>query len=431
MDFQQGLIATIHDYGLGTPDLADFRRQLKHCPTALLIPCLMEEFSRPALGLIREVLKELNGLHELVIALSADSRDDVIAAEAFFAGMPFPVRVHWTNGPAVRELLESMRGLGLDVTGPPGKGWAVWQGIGVASREADVIGLFDADIRTFSPAYPERMLRPLLDPSHGVAYVKAYYSRLSLETQALQGRATRLFVGPLLTALEQIFGPMPYLRYLQSFRYPLAGEFAFRRDLAMNLRIPCDWGLEVGLLSEVYRHVACSRIAQVDLGLFDHKHKALGSTPSEGLQKMASEILGTVLRGLMEHEGRCLATEQISTLEVLFRRVGEDRVRQFGLDSAINRMPYNRHSEELAVQSFANLLRPSVSRLMDNPVAHQLPSWSRLLTCTHGLQSDLVLAGALPSRSTPTLHQRPTLRHRGGRAAHPQSQAAPSSPVVQ
>lgn len=432
MDFQQGLISTIHDYGLGNLDLAEFRRQLKHCPTALLIPCLMEEFSRPALGLIREVLSDLSGLHELVIALAADSSDDVAAAETFFGGMPFPVRVHWTNGPAVRELLESMRGLGLDVTGPAGKGWAVWQGLGVACREAEVIGLFDADIRTFSPAYPERMLRPLLDPSHGVAYVKAYYSRLSLETQALQGRATRLFVGPLLTALAQIFGPVPYLRYLQAFRYPLAGEFAFRRDLAMNLRIPCDWGLEIGLLSEVYRHVASSRIAQVDLGLFDHKHKALGNQPSEGLQKMAGEILGTVLRGLMEHEGRSLASEQIPTLEVLYRRVGEDHVRQFGLDAAINRLPYNRHNEELAVQSFATLLRPGVQGLMTTPVAHQLPSWSRLLSCTHGLQADLVTAGARPTRSTPTLHQRPSLRHRGGSAPRPQAQpAAPISPVVQ
>ena len=50
--------------------------------------------------------------------------------------------------------------------------------------------------------------------------------------------------------------------------------------------------------------------------------------------------------------------DQIPTLEVLYRRVGEDRVRQFGLDSAINCLPYDRHGEELAVQSFAGLLRP-------------------------------------------------------------------------
>ena len=394
MDFQQGLITTIHDYGLGNNDPVAFRQELSRRPTALLIPCLMEEFSRPALKLIREALSDLSGLQSLVIALAADSAEDVAAAEQFFAEMPFPVHVHWTNGPAVRELLLSVKELGLDVMGPPGKGWAVWQGLGIACRDAEVVGLFDADIRTFGPSYPERMLRPLLDPSHGIAYVKAFYSRLSLETNALQGRATRLFVGPLLSSLEQMFGSLPYLRYLQSFRYPLAGEFAFTTDLAMNLRIPSDWGLEIGLLSEVYRHVASSRIAQVDLGLFDHKHKALGDRPSEGLQRMASEIFGTVLRGLMEHEGSIVSKDQLPTLEVLYRRVGEDRVRQFGLDSAVNGLPYDRHTEELAVQSFSGLLRSGLNKLVEAPIAHQLPSWSRLSSCSAGLQADLAAAGS-------------------------------------
>ena len=308
--------------------------------------------------------------------------------------MPFPVQVHWTNSPAVKELLESMGALGLEVTGPPGKGWAVWQGLGVACQDAEVVGLFDADIRTFGSGYPERMLRPLLDRSHGIAYVKAFYSRLSLETQALQGRATRLFVGPLLVSLEQIFGPLPYLRYLQSFRYPLAGELpspAIGHESAHSLRL----GAGMGLLSEVFRHVAPSRIAQVDLGLFDHKHKGLGSKPNEGLQRMAGEIFGTVLRSLMEHEGSVISMDQIPTLEVLYRRVGEDRVRQFGIDSAVNQLPYDRHNEELAVHSFAELLRPGLSRLMESPVAHQLPSWSRLKSCNPSLQGDLSAAGQM------------------------------------
>jgi len=124
-----------------------------------------------------------------------------------------------------------------------------------------------------------------------------------------------------------------------------------------------------------------------------------------------------VLRGLMEHEGRMLSPDQIPTLEVLFRRVGEDRVQQFGLDSAINRLPYNRHSEELAVQSFATLLRPKVEELMAAPVAHQLPSWSRLLCCTERLQSDLAEAGqqrtiaAVPSRAPRAHHHRPLMAY--------------------
>ena len=368
---------------------------LKKRRTAILIPCLFEEFKRPALIKTRDVLSNLKGLNELVIALSAESAEEVREAKAFFSSMPFPVHVQWTNSPSVIEVLKSQEKNGLDLIGTPGKGWAVWQGIGVATRDSEVVALFDADIRTFSLSYPARMLQPLLDQSHGISYVKAFYSRLSLESNALQGRATRLFVGPLLTSLEQIFGKGAFLEYLQAFRYPLAGEFAFTRDLGMNLRIPCDWGLEIGLLSEVYKNVRLSRIAQVDLGVFDHKHKEVGQNPKEGLQRMCMEILSNVLRALMEHQAQTLTNSQISTLEVLYKRVGQDRVKQFGLDSAVNNIPYDRHEEELSVQKFSKILRPSIDNFLESPKTKQLPCWARVLACESNLQNDLAESGLI------------------------------------
>ena len=393
MDFQQGLITTIHEYGISKDLLKELNKKLKNRPTAILIPCLYEEFERPALKDIKEVLKDLNGLNELVIALSAKSKEQAKAAKAFFDSMPFPVHIQWTNSPSVIELLKSQEKNGLELLGTPGKGWAVWQGIGVATRRSEVVALFDADIRTFSNLYPSKMILPLLDDSFGISYVKAFYSRLSLETNELQGRATRLFVGPLLDSLEQLVGNGPFLQYLQSFRYPLAGEFSFTKDVAMNLRIPCDWGLEIGLLSEVYRNVRTSKIAQVDLGLFDHKHKTIGKSKKEGLQRMCTEILSSVLRGLMEHQAQTLTSTQLSSLEVLYKRVGEDRVKQFGLDSAVNKIPYDRHEEELSVQKFANLLKPATINFLENPTTQQLPSWSRVLSCENKLQEDLARAG--------------------------------------
>ncbi len=393
MDFQQGLITTIHEYGVAGDSLANLKKGLSQRPTALLIPCLFDEFKRPALKLIRDVLKNLEGLNQLVIALSAKSKEEVLEAKSFFASMPFPVHVQWTNSPKVIELLKSQEENGLDLLGTPGKGWAVWQGIGIATRTSDVVALFDADIRTFKDSYPIRMLQPLLEQSHGISYVKAFYSRLSLETNALQGRATRLFVGPLLTSLEQLVGHGAFIQYLQAFRYPLAGEFAFTRDLGMNLRIPCDWGLEIGLLSEVFRNVRTSKIAQVDLGIFDHKHKTIGESPQEGLQKMSTEILSSVLRGLMEHQAESLSASQLSNLEVLFRRVGQDRVKQFSLDSDVNQIPYDRHEEELAVQKFSKIIRPATLKFLESPVTQQLPCWSRVLACESKLQFELEKAG--------------------------------------
>ena len=77
MDFQQGLITTIHEYGVTRNLLKELNKSLKKRSTSILIPCLYEEFERPALKDIREVLKDLTGLNELVIALSAKTVEQV------------------------------------------------------------------------------------------------------------------------------------------------------------------------------------------------------------------------------------------------------------------------------------------------------------------------------------------------------------------
>ena len=47
-----------------------------------------------------------------------------------------------------------------------------------------------------------------------------------------------------------------------------------RADLARVNHIPSDWGLEVGVLDEVFRNCARSRICQVDIAdNYDHKHQ--------------------------------------------------------------------------------------------------------------------------------------------------------------
>ena len=93
---------------------------------------------------------------------------------------------------------------------------------------------------------------------------------------------------------------MNYLDFMKSFKYPLAGEFSFRRNLISELRIPSDWGIEIGILSEMQRNQASNRICQVDLAqTYDHKHQDLSENDDNlGLSRMSIDITKALIRKL-------------------------------------------------------------------------------------------------------------------------------------
>ena len=97
---------------------------------------------------------------------------------------------------------------------------------------------------------------------------------------------------PLIRSLLQLVGPHPTLLFLESFRYPLAGEFAMVTDLAWIIRVPGNWGLEVGILAEVHRNCANRRVCQVDLAdSYEHRYQDLSAAnPLRGLLKMSVDI---------------------------------------------------------------------------------------------------------------------------------------------
>ena len=109
-----------------------------------------------------------------------------------------------------------------------------------------------------------------------------------------------LLVTPLLRALKRIVGPSEYLEFMDSFRYPLAGEFSFRRDVLSDIRIPSDWGLEIGVLSEMHRNYSNNRLCQADIAkVYDHKHQDLSLHNDQGgLSKMSIDITKALFRKL-------------------------------------------------------------------------------------------------------------------------------------
>lgn len=390
MDYKQELITTIHDFGCNLEFLEERLVELsEESPTAVLIPALYEELERPALTQIRDHLKECAFIKTVIVCLYADTIEQYTTAVKFFSSLPQQTFVMWENGNRVTKLLENLRERGLNLLSLRGKGRAVWLGLGLATLQAEAIALHDADIITYDRSYPLKLLFPLLEKEFGIAFNKAYYARLGSYPRRLNGRVVRLFVTPLLTALTELFGYQKYLRYLGAFRYPLSGEFAMTSDLALNTRIPGNWGLEIGLLAEVYRNVAEKRIAQIDLGIFDHKHQQVGNSSQEGLRKMCRDILRSVLRTLTETEKVVISRDHIHALRVKFRREAQDYTRQYFVDARFNNLQYDRHQEEVITELFEEVIYDAGELYFSDPAGAQIPDWTRALAVTPDLREQL------------------------------------------
>ena len=198
----------------------------------------------------------------------------------------------------------------------------------------------------------------------------------------MHGRVVRLLVAPLVNALTMLLGHQEFLDYLGSFRYPLSGEFAVTSNLARSNRIPCDWGLEVGTLAEVYRNTSLKRVCQVELcQQYEHKHQSLSlDDPEKGLQKMARDILTTMFR-TMASMGTVFETGDFNTLRSVYLRSAQDLVRQYHADARMNGLNFDRHSEEQAVEGFAQRIVDAGEAFQNDPAGGEaIPNWSRVLT---------------------------------------------------
>jgi glucosyl-3-phosphoglycerate synthase len=160
----------------------------------------------------------------------------------------------------------------------------------------------------------------------------------------------------------------------------LAGEFSFRRDVINDIRIPSDWGLEIGVLSEMERNYSTNRICQVDIAdNYDHKHQDLSLDNEEaGLSRMSIDIAKALFRKLATN-GVVLSSESFRTLKALYFRIALDFVETYRNDALINGLTLDIHKEEQAVELFAQNIKTAGDRFLDNPMETPfIPSWNRV-----------------------------------------------------
>lgn len=378
---QPGAIVTLHR--LGGDHASTLETQLEEFSRtrriALVLPCLFDEMSRPALKTIVDDLRHVRYLDRIVVSLGKAPPDGVHIAQRFFAPLPQEVTVVWNDGPRLQSLYRRLAREGF-AAGSDGKGRAVWIACGylLAQGDCEVVAVHDCDITTYSAELLTRLCVPVAHPELDFQFAKGYYARLG--SGEMYGRVTRLFVAPLVRAAQAVLGPSPILTYLESFRYPLAGEFAMRSDLARLMPMPADWGLEIGMLTEVYRHCELNGICQTELCTrYDHKHQPLGNEDCEtGLLKMCVEIARSLLNTLAD-EGMDLPAGRWRALVTAYREAADELVSRYRADAAVNGLQFALTHEDALVESFACALKTAcerrAARVMRVPL---LPSWARV-----------------------------------------------------
>ena len=390
--FQTGVVTTLHRLNRSSDDLieAQLVAIADHNRIGLVLPALYGEFQHPAMERIVEQLRTVRYLKRIVVAIGGATREQYLHAASFFRDMPTPVTALWMEHPRVDELFRMLDQQGISAGGP-GKGRTCWLCYGylLAREDVDIIALHDCDIRNYNKSLLTRLCYPVANPNLGFEFCKGFYARVS---EKMHGRVTRLFFTPLVRALLTIQPTTTFLRYLDSFRYALSGEFAMRADLARVNRIPSDWGLEVGMLAEVYQNCAISRICQADIAdNYEHKHQALSeSDASQGLRRMTLEIAKNLFRTLAA-QGCVLGDAEFRTLLVHYQQLAQDTINKYYADAMINGLGFDRHAEASAATSFAESLREAAAAYTENPLSQPLiPSWNRVLHAIPGF-FDLIL----------------------------------------
>ena len=114
------------------------------------------------------------------------------------------------------------------------------------------------------------------------------------------------------------------------FNYQLSGEVAFNSDMLKKMHFATNWGAEIFTLIEIYRRA--TSVAQVMFSQkpFDHKHQEVSeSDETKGLNRMAIDIVATLINVLVEDEGLEVSDDFFRDLALVYSKIGEQRIKMY------------------------------------------------------------------------------------------------------
>lgn len=268
-------------------ELVELKKQ-QNLTISLALPALneAETVGKVIRTMKKELMQRVPLLDEIVL-IDSDSTDrtrEIAAKEGV------PVFIH-------QQLLPNMEPR-------RGKGEALWKSLLVT--KGDIIVWIDTDIVNIHPRFVYGIIGPLLiNPQ--VQLVKGFYRRPLKVGQKMQagggGRVTELTARPLLN----LFFPE-----LSGVVQPLSGEYGGRRSALERATFYSGYGVETGLLIDIYEKFGLLSIAQVDLLERIHHNQRL-----EALSKMSFAIIQTVFRKLEKRFGRAVLEDVNRSMKLI------------------------------------------------------------------------------------------------------------------
>lgn len=185
-----------------------------------------------------------------------------------------------------------------------GKGEALWKSLYLT--QGDIVLWIDTDIVNIHPRFIYGILGPLL-LRPDIVFVKGYYRRPITVNGKSQssggGRVTELTARPLLN----LFYPE-----LSGVIQPLSGEYGGRRAALEHMPFSSGYGVETGLLIDIFEKYGINAIGQVDLLERVHHNQQL-----ESLSKMSFAIIQTVVRRLERRYGRNILEDVNKSMKLI------------------------------------------------------------------------------------------------------------------
>jgi len=180
-----------------------------------------------------------------------------------------------------------------------GKGEALKTGI--ASAKRNILAFVDADWENITTKKIRKIIKPILKDK--ADFVKTSFTRT-------RGRVTEFAIKPMM----QVLYPET------SFKQPISGQFAGRKEFLEQVKIEPKWGIDIAILLDAMKDG--QRIMEVSVGDVVHK-----KNPDEIASEMSKQVMETMLKraGILCDKHKMLIFSDKTILSPIF----EDKVGRF------------------------------------------------------------------------------------------------------